>query len=64
MKEAKLSKICLPWKNINPKYRSKDVIAAYRKQYKAYIGHPIEAYADTPRDIPEWIMADYVAEAI
>ena len=62
LKEVKLVKIVLPWKNINPKYRSKDIVQSYRRQYKAYIGHPITAYSDTPRDIPEWIMADYVAE--
>ena len=58
LKEANLSKIVLPWKNIDPK----DIIAAYRRQYKARIGHPIEAYSDTPRDIPDWIMSDYAAE--
>lgn len=62
LKEANISKIVLPWKNINPKYRSKDIIESYRRQYKSVIGHPIEAYMDTPRDIPEWIAADYIAE--
>lgn len=62
LKEAKLSKIVLPWKNINPKYRSKDIIESYRRQYKSIIGHPIEAYQDVPRDIPEWITKDYIAE--
>lgn len=62
LKEAKLSKIVLPWKNINPKYRSKDIIESYRRQYKSIIGHPITAYQDVPRDIPEWITKDYVAE--
>ena len=44
LKDAKLSKIVLPWKNINPKYRSKDIIESYRRQYKSIIGHPITAY--------------------
>lgn len=59
LKAANLSKINLPWKNINPKYRSKDIIQSYRRQYKSTIGHPIEAYADVPRDIPSWLIDEY-----
>ena len=58
LKEIKLSKIVLPWKNINIKYRSKDIIQAYRKQYKHIIGHPIAAYSNVSRNIPEWLIDD------
>lgn len=52
---VELKKITIPWKNLDPKYRKKDIIDGYRMYYRSLIYDPIGQYNDVPRDIPEWI---------
>lgn len=55
---AHLSKIVIEWKSLNPRYRSKDIIAGYRKQYKSVLSnYDIKVDDFTRRDIPEWLLA-------
>ena len=54
-----LKSIQLPWKNLNPKYRRKDIIEGYILQYKSLITHPLTDYKDSNIDIPDWIMNSY-----
>lgn len=54
--EGHLTKITLEWKSINPRYRSKDIIAAYRTQYKHYLYNDGVKITDfTKRDMPEFL---------
>lgn len=52
---AHLEKITIPWKNLAPQYRKKDIVEGYRKYYRTLVYDPLNQYADTGRDIPEWV---------
>lgn len=60
---AKLSKITLPWKNLNPKYRRKNIIDGYILQYKSVIdnygGVKIDDFKN--RDIPEFLIFNKIS---
>lgn len=52
-----LKKIVLEWKTIDPKYRSKDIVAGYRAQCKALLQNDgIQVKDFTNRDIPEFLL--------
>lgn len=53
---ANLNKIVLPWKCLNPKYRKRDIVQGYRTQYLYSIEEPFEAYNDSKRDIPDFVL--------
>lgn len=54
--KGNLKQITLEWKSINPRYRNKDIIAAYREQYKRYLYNDGVKISDfTRRDMPEFL---------
>lgn len=59
---AGLDKAVLPWKCIDSKFRTEDIISGYRKQYCAMQiddGDPFAAYARCKRDIPEFVVEEF-----
>lgn len=55
---VELKDISLPWKSIDPKFRTIDIIGGYRKQYCATQiddGDPFAAYSRCKRDIPDFV---------
>lgn len=60
IKNANLKKLVLPWKCLNPKYRKKDIVEGYRLQYKHLIKDPFGEYSTTRRDIPSWLLDNYM----
>lgn len=55
--KGNLKKITVPWKNINPYYRRKDIYESYRAQYKHVMkndGIQIDSFKN--RDIPEFLV--------
>jgi len=55
---AGIAEVALPWKNLSLKYRRRDVIEGYRLQYAHVFlwGDPLEAYASSPREVPEFVV--------
>jgi hypothetical protein len=49
------SKFRLPWKNLPPKYRKKDIILGYRKYYSSIILSPLDAFVGSKRDVPDFL---------
>jgi len=64
MPNANLKKITVEWKSLNPKYRSKDITAGYRKQYKAMLDNDggVKVGDFTNRDIPAFLLEDEIKE--
>lgn len=62
IQSANIKKIVIPWKCLNPKYRKKNIIEGYRLQYKHLIKDPFAEYSTTRRDIPSWIVDNYMLE--
>lgn len=61
--DAGLSKLVFPWKNLNPKYRRRDVLAGYQAALCAQLdGNPIAAYAKTKRDVPDFVAKRYALD--
>ena len=55
--KANISKIVIPWKVLNPKYRRKDIASGYRLQYKALLENDGIKISDFKnRDIPDFLM--------
>ena len=53
-----ISKIVIPWKVLNPKYRRKDIYEGYRLQYAALLkndGIKVDDFAK--RDIPDFLVS-------
>lgn len=50
-----LKKIVIPWKNLDPRFRKKDLIEGYRKYYRYIVWNPYVQCGDTKRDLPEWL---------
>ena len=55
MPSAHLKKIIPEWKNIPPKYRENDVYKAMRRFYSSRICDVVQEYANSKRDIPEFL---------
>ena len=54
---ANISKIVLPWKVINIKYRRKDILESYRLQFMNTLEcKPEQAFMKTKRDIPDFVI--------
>ena len=55
---AQISSITLPWKSIEPRFRSSNIIEGYRNQYCSQIedGDPFLAYSRCKRDIPDFVV--------
>lgn len=55
---AGIANITLPWKSIDPRFRTIDIISGYRKQYCSQIadGDAFAAYARCKRDIPDFVI--------
>lgn len=53
--ETGLSNVTIPISFCLPKYRTTDIISSYRKYYASMIHHPLEAYANTKRDVPDFL---------
>ena len=55
---ARIESISLPWKCIDVKFRSSDIVAGYRKQYCSQIedGDAFAAYGSCRRDIPQFVV--------
>lgn len=52
-----IKKIIIPWKNLNPKFRRKDIYSGYRLQYKKLLendGIKIDDFKN--RDMPEFLI--------
>lgn len=58
---ANIKSLVLPWKNLNPKYRRKNIIDGYRLQYiKSFSAESVfEEFKDSKRDIPEFVTRFY-----
>lgn len=50
------SKLQLPWKNLPPKYRRKNIIQGYREFFRSQIPSPLDAYIGTKRDVPDFLV--------
>ena len=54
---ANMSKIIVPWKNIDIKWRRKNIIDGYRLQFMNTLeGKPEEVFMKTRRDIPDFVI--------
>ena len=55
---ARIESISLPWKCIDVKFRSSDIVVGYRKQYCSQIedGDAFAAYGSCRRDIPQFVV--------
>lgn len=55
---AGIKDVVLPWKSIDPRFRSIDIVEGYRKQYCSQIedGDAFAAYARCKRDIPQFVV--------
>lgn len=57
---GKLSKITLPWKVINIKYRRKNILDSYRLQFmNSFDKKPIDEFMKTKRDIPDFVLKHF-----
>ena len=58
---AGIDKIVLPWKAIDPKFRRTCIVEWYRLQFIASFedSDPFKAYANCPRDIPEFVVEHF-----
>lgn len=59
MPYARIENAVLPWKSIDPKFRTEDIITGYRKQYCATQiedGDAFAAYSKCKRDIPDFVV--------
>ena len=55
--KGNISKIVIPWKVLNPKYRRRDICLGYRLQYKAFLENDgIKVQDFKNRDIPEFLL--------
>ena len=61
----KLDDIVLPWKSVDPRFRTEDIISGYRKMYCATQiddGDPFAAYSRCKRDIPDFVVEAFHLE--
>lgn len=58
---AGISKIYLPWKCIDPRYRRVDIVAGYRLQFMSKFedNDPFKAYGSCIRDIPQFVLEHF-----
>lgn len=58
---AHLKQIYLPWKSLKKKFRNRDIIEGYRRQYMDTYCYedPIGAYMSSNRDVPEFVVRHY-----
>lgn len=59
---AGINDIILPWKSVDPQYRTEDVIEGYRKQFCATQiedGDAFSAYSNCRRDIPDFVVETF-----
>ena len=57
--------IIFPWKSIDPRFRTEDIIGGYRKMYCATQiedGDPFAAYSKCKRDIPDFVVEEFHLE--
>ena len=55
--EAKLSKITVEWKVLNPLYRRKDILEGYRLQCKSILTNAgLDPNFFSKRDVPDWLL--------
>lgn len=62
MPSAHLKKIIPEWKNIPPKYRENDVYKAMRRYYSSRICDVAQEYANSRRDIPDFLIRKNIDE--
>lgn len=63
--EARLSKITLPWKTLDIRFRRKDIVEGYRLQYMHMIRqNPMSEYVNTKRDVPDFIIKHFRLDLI
>lgn len=55
------SEVLPDWRQIPPKYRMKNVFDAYKRYYSASMENAAEAYADSKRQIPDFIAKARIA---
>lgn len=61
--DAGLSKLVFPWKNLNPKFRRKDVVEGYRAAFCSQLqGDPLAAYADSKRNVPDFVTKQFMLD--
>lgn len=56
---AHIEKVAFPWKSVDPKFRTEDIVTGYRKQYCATQiedGDAFKAYSRCKRDIPDFVV--------
>ena len=57
---ANMSKIVVPWKNIDIRWRRKNIINGYRLQFMNTLeGKPEEVFMKTRRDIPDFVIKHF-----
>ena len=59
------SEIVFPWKSIDPRFRTEDIIGGYCKMYCATQiddGDPFVAYSRCKRDIPDFVVEEFHLE--
>ena len=61
--KARISKVVLPWKAIDPIFRRVDVIEGYRLQFMSMFedNDPFRAYGNCRRDIPDFVIRHFNA---
>lgn len=63
LSKARISKVVLPWKAIDPRFRRVDVIEGYRLQFMSMFedNDPFRAYGNCRRDIPDFVIRHFNA---
>lgn len=57
---AKLSRITLPWKVIDIKYRKRDILDSYRLKFMSTFEHnAVDEYMKTKRDVPDFVLKHF-----
>lgn len=51
-----LKTIVLPYRNLPPKYRRRDIVQGYREYFASLVNDPMSEYLDAKREVPEFLL--------
>lgn len=58
--KANIDKVTIPWKNLDPRFRRKDLVRGYQLMFMSkFTKHPIDEFARTKRDMPEFVVEHF-----
>lgn len=57
---ANIETIIIPWKNLDPKYRRKNIVRGYQLMFMSkFTKHPLDEFARTKRDVPDFVIEHF-----